>query len=419
MTGLGELRSAMPVDATVGNVSDYRHSVWVGSVDIHNLSPDRDLRLEGGSRFGLARLLIWEDASVRGFVELAVVEGCVAARDLERAIAELPMTPRYLTNGTPMPISVIVCTRDRPDDLARSLAYLASIEYQNFEIVVVDSSSRTRATRDVVESLNLNKIRYLRLDLPGLARARNAGAEVAEYDCLAFTDDDTIVDKRWLAALNDGFAAASDVGCVTGLVASGQLVSESQHYFDRRVTWARNIKQTIFRLDEPPEGVPLFPFQFGAYGTGANFAIKRSLLRTLGGFDNALGVGSPTGSGEDTDLFIRVVLSQHAIVYQPNAVVWHKHRIDADALATQLENYGVGLGAVLAKLVCNPKARRLMGPLAIGGTLHALKMVRVSDRAGEMPGGSKHSLKELRGIMRGPWALRRARRADAARGKMS
>ena len=247
-------------------------------------------------------------------------------------------------------------------------------------------------------------------------RARNAGARAAKFGHLAFTDDDVLVDSRWLSALGQGFADDSDVGCVTGMVATGQLESRSQRYFDQRVAWGGSVHVTRFRLDDPPTGFPLFPFQFGAYGTGANFAVKRSLLFQLGGFDEALGVGSPTGGGEDIDWFLRVILKGHTLLYQPDAVVWHKHRIDDEGLATQLENYGVGLGAVIGKLAADPKALRAMAPLMGRAVLHTWKILRVKDSGtvSTEKVGSANAFREFHGILRGPWALHQARRDRVA-----
>ena len=270
---------------------------------------------------------------------------------------------------------------------------------------------------DLVEPMADRGVRYVRADLPGLSRARNAGARAATYGHLAFTDDDVLVDRRWLSALGQGFADDPDVGCVTGMVATGQLESRSQRYFDQRVAWGGSVRVTRFKLDDPPTGFPLFPFQFGAYGTGANFAVKRSLLFVLGGFDEALGVGSPTGGGEDIDWFLRVILEGQTLLYQPDAVVWHKHRIDDEGLATQLENYGIGLGAVLAKLAADPKALRAMAPLMGRAVLHTWRILRVKDNGTESTEkmGSGNAYREFRGILRGPWALHEARRDRVAR----
>jgi GT2 family glycosyltransferase len=410
----GWLRPVLPFPITSQGSSGSNGAVWVGSLDVSDLELDRDLRLEGGRRFGKARLLIWECDRVQGFVEVNVTFGRITAEDLQSALMFLPRRRHEAAHVPALPMSVIVCTRDRPIDLSRCLAALLDLEYPHFEVIVVDNAPTTNVTRDIVESLADKGVRYLRVDMPGLSRARNAGVRASQYDYLAFTDDDVVVDRRWLEALGQGFAVDQDIGCVTGLVATGQLESRSQRYFDHRATWAGNTQVTMFRLDDPPAGFPLFPFQFGSYGTGANFAAKRSLLFELGGFDEALGIGSPTGGGEDIDWFVRVVLKGHALLYQPDAVVWHNHRIDDEGLSAQLENYGLGLGAVLAKLAGNPKARHAMAPLLVRAALHAWRMLKVQDTTAEED-GSGDAYREFRGILKGPWALRRARRHSLPR----
>jgi GT2 family glycosyltransferase len=409
------LHPSFPPPTSLQALDTFGAAMWIGSLHVSSAGAARDLKLEGGDRFSKARLLIWESGLVQGFIEVEVSDGTIAARDLESALASLPRRRHEPLEVPVIPISIIVCTRDRPEDLTRCLDALFQLQHPEFEIIVVDNAPATEATRLLVEPMESKGVRYLRADLPGLSRARNVGAREARFGHLAFTDDDVLVHEGWLTGLSQGFAVGPDVGCVTGLVATGQLESRSQHYFDQRVAWGSNTERTVFSLANPPAGVPLFPFQFGAYGTGANFAVKRSLLFELGGFDEALGVGSPTGGGEDIDWFVRVVLKGHTLVYQPDAVVWHKHRIDDDGLSTQLENYGLGLGAVLAKLAADPRALRAMAPLAIPALVHTRKMLTVKEtgadpKSKKVPVGSGNAFKEFRGILRGPWALHRARR---------
>jgi GT2 family glycosyltransferase len=409
------LSPSFPLPATPPGNRAFDGAVWIGSFEVGNAEPTPDLQLEGGQRFSKARLLIWDADRVQGFVEVPVSAGTVAAADLEREVAALPRRTTDVIRVPLPPISVIVCTRDRPEDLSECLAALFDLKYPELEIIVVDNAPATDATRILVEPMADRGVRYIRADLPGLARARNVGARIARYGHLAFTDDDVIVDTRWLEALGQGFADHPDAGCVSGMVATGQLESRSQHYFDQRVGWSENIQVTRFNLDDPPVGFPLFPFQFGAYGTGANFAVKRSVLFELGGFDEALGVGSPTGGGEDIDWFVRVVLSGQTLLYQPDAVVWHKHRIDDASLATQLENYGVGLGAVITKLAANPKALRAMAPLMGRAVVHTWKILRVKETAQASEKVSTgNAYREFRGMLRAPLALHRARRDRVA-----
>ena len=78
------------------------------------------------------------------------------------------------------PISVIVCTRDRTEQLNRCLNELLSVKYPEYEIIVVDNAPSDERTAKLVE--NLDSVRYVREDNPGLDWARNRGIEEAKYE---------------------------------------------------------------------------------------------------------------------------------------------------------------------------------------------------------------------------------------------
>src|SRR3954465_15357012 len=125
-----QITSAMGVDSEGENPGAYADAVWVGSVDLEFLTPGQDLRLAGGGGFRRARLLVWADDAVRGFVELDVTESIVPWEAFEAGVDALPSStlgPRSARVATPT--SVIVCTRDRPDDLARCLQALLRLDY--------------------------------------------------------------------------------------------------------------------------------------------------------------------------------------------------------------------------------------------------------------------------------------------------
>ena len=174
---------------------------------------------------------------------------------------------------------------------------------------------------------------------------------------MAFTDDDVIVDKYWLAELAAGFES-EDVACVSGLVAAGELRTPAQRYFEGRVAWSKNLRPRRFSVLEPPVDLPMFPFSVGEFGTGANFAVRRTAALALGGFDTCFGVGTATGGGEDLDFFTRVLFAGQTLVMQPSAIIWHRHRVDVAELRAQARGYGMGLGAWLAKVALDPTMRR-------------------------------------------------------------
>lgn len=102
-------------------------------------------------------------------------------------------------------VSVVIPTCRRPDLLHRCLEAVLgqSLDPHGFEIVVVDDA-HDDVTRALVATLQpaggMPRLRYMRPpNGRGPAIARNAGWRAASAPLIAFTDDDTVPDKEWLA----------------------------------------------------------------------------------------------------------------------------------------------------------------------------------------------------------------------------
>ena len=400
------IEAAMP---STGDV-EWSGALWIGAVDDVELASGRQvLPLIAGYR--VARLLVRSGRHPRGFVEADIVDGRVDVVALNAAIARLPLAAPGRPGLRPA-ISVVLCTYDRPLQLAAALRSVLGLDYPTFEIVVVDNHPQSGLTAAVVAGFDDERIRLVGEPRAGLARARNAGALASSFATIAFTDDDVVIDSQWLLGVADGFAAGNDVVCVCGIVPSGEIRSPSQAYFDRRVSWARNCTPELFSLAGPRPDEPLFPFQVGRFGTGANFAVRRSSLIALGGFDEGLGVGSRCGGGEDIDLFTRVLLAGHQLAYEPTALVWHRHRSDLASLTEQVANYGTGLGAWLGKLALRPRTLAMMLRRAAPGILHLSRVTRLPTPVVGLPPEHDDLWRiERRAVLLGPFALLRARLA--------
>lgn len=102
-------------------------------------------------------------------------------------------TNNFMNNKRPI-VSVIIPTYNRAHLLGRAVGSIINQTYRDFELIIVDDGS-TDNTRDVVESVNDNRIKYIRLDRnKGAAAARNAGIEVVKGEFIAFQDSD----DEWL-----------------------------------------------------------------------------------------------------------------------------------------------------------------------------------------------------------------------------
>jgi len=401
--------TGIPAVLPSGGGPTYPDATWVAAIDETELAGP--ITLSGLSGYRAARLLVRSGRVPRGFVELAVHDGRVDPAALARAVAGLP-PGRAPSAGPCPPISVVLCTYDRPALLATALQSLVELDYPEFEIVVVDNHPQSGLTPPVIAALGDVRVRLVTEPRRGLARARNRGVLAARHGLVAFTDDDVLLDRWWLRGVADGFAAGADVACVTGIVASGEIGSPAQAYFDRRVSWATRCQPDLFSLRRERPDEPLFPFQVGRFGTGANFAVRVDALFALGGFDERLGVGSAAGGGEDIDLFVRILLAGHELAYAPTALVWHRHRRDVASLSRQITDYGTGLGAWMTKLALDRQTLRMMCRRLWPGLVHYRRIT--ADRS---PGAAGpidlHRLGriERRAVLRGPVALLRAHRA--------
>jgi hypothetical protein len=169
----------------------------------------------------------------------------------------------------------------------------------------------------------------------------------------------------------------------------------------------------VFSLSSVRRSEPLFPFQVGMFGTGANFALRREVVVALGGFDEALGVGSRVGGGEDIDMFVRVLLAGHQLVYEPAALVWHRHRADLESLTLQMNDYGRGLGAWITKLATNPRTLPMVARRVVPALRHLRRVTKPQTQALSPSRQGSMSRIERRAVLDGPLALARARLSGA------
>jgi GT2 family glycosyltransferase len=421
-------------------------AVLVGQVELSEGVGDIAAPARPGPPYAAVRLLVRLHGQPLGFVTLPLVDGRLAASAIAEQVSgqlrshvnahlvEDALEPvasitvagvgavrdpccRRRPAGGPggPPVTVVVATRDRPQSLARCLRALTALTYARFEVVVVDNAPSTRETLAVVQQQSGQdaRVRYVRELRPGVSCARNRGLGEARGELVAFTDDDVVVDPGWLDGVLRGFDRSPSVACVTGLVPSARLDTAEQRYFDRRVSWALGCTPRRYDRHGDLEASPLYPYTAGQFGTGANFAFRTAVLRNLGGFDEALGPGTPTAAGEDLDLFVRTILAGHTIAYEPAAIAWHHHRDELGQLRHQLFNYGVGLAAFATKYLSDRRTARDVLVRLPGGLRHLRGIAKRVERPAELPRTVLTA--ELLGLAWGPIAYGLGRRRHRRR----
>ena len=244
-------------------------------------------------------------------------------------------------------------------------------------------------------------LRYVREERPGLDWARNRGIAEAQYDLVAFTDDDARPDKNWLKGISRAFADP-EVMAVTGPVAPAELDTAAQNLFEFGYGgMAHGFRRRFIRRADLR---PIALLAASSFGVGANMAYRRELFSRIGAFDVALDVGTPSGGGGDVEMFHRVVANGHTLVYEPNALVWHCHRRDYRALKRLLYQNGRSYACYL--LTC-ARSRTVAWPTIVYYALRSWIWGWIGNRLIRPKGFPRHLMvQELRGALSGLAAYR-------------
>lgn len=349
-----------------------------------------------------------------GHAWLPVLNGTITSATLQAHILDnllLEFSRRWVdhhlssSSDGPVPTpsaTVAICTRDRPDDVARALPALAGLEGGPYNILVVDNCPSSGATRAIVAGWP--EVEYIREDRPGLNAARNRALREARTDIVAFSDDDAAPEPGWLQALLRNFDHRLVLGAA-GLTLPLELETDAQEWFERYTPFGRGYFRRVF---DPAD---CSPHAAGKVGAGANMALRRDVLELVGPFDEALDAGTPTRSGGDHEMFSRILARGYRMIYDPAAVSHHRHRRSWEQLRSTVEGYGIGVYATWTARIVQDFDLSVLKEAARWFTrTQAPGLLRALARRPDAPPLDLVAA-ELAGCARGPFAWRQSRRA--------
>lgn len=324
-----------------------------------------------------------------------------------------PACQRFSTGVSADQVTVVVSTTGASPVLVDLVRSLVSAHLEPAEVVLVDHDPAAKVVarrlgREFADSPV--PVRIVPSDRRAAAHARNIGSAEVATPVVAFLNDHVVPDPGWLDGLVRGFGRDDRVQCVTGPIMPASLDTAAQVRMHQLGWLGGDITARLFDLSENAVEHPLYPYLAGAYGSGANFAVRRETLGELGGFDERLGPGTAIRRGEDDDLLIRMVLAGHLLAYEPQAlVVDHVRASDAD-LRSAVFGHGLGLGAALWKQASGKDAKREMARLAFQSMRYVLD--GSSSGTGRFHGKAYPAslrMAELAGIMTAPVSYARTR----------
>ncbi|MEB3233454.1 MAG: glycosyltransferase [Leptolyngbyaceae bacterium] len=290
---------------------------------------------------------------IKGWIAEAIAPKLLQESIREELLSTLPdSTPDYPS------FTVAICTKDRPDNVARLLRSLIPLQQETgptpFEILIVDNAPSDDRTQAIVAPFP--SVRYTREPKAGLDFARNCALHQASGEWLAFLDDDVVVDRQWFRGWREAWAENPDAAAFTGLVLPYEMETAAQILFEQRGGFGRGFEKIRYGAQLP--GNPLYPCGAGIFGAGCNMAFKRQVFIDLGGFDDAPDTGRPLPGGGDLDSFYRVVRAGYPLVYEPQYAVYHQHRRELHQLQHQYWTWGLGFMAFVVKSMQTDPERR-------------------------------------------------------------
>jgi glycosyltransferase involved in cell wall biosynthesis len=283
----------------------------------------------------------------------------------------------------PSPISVLICTRNRPDDLVHALPGVFAQSYEDYEIVLVDQSTNDESERRVLSAYGGDpRLRYIRTPTVGLSIARNIALSEARNEICAFTDDDCDVPSCWVTGVAAAYAEHPDTDVLFSpvhippdLLGKDDLRFPCLYFNDSRVLRRYEI-----------------------FGMGANMSMRKSFWERVGPFDPMLGPGACMPGSDEHDWLYRAHRLRASIRLDPGNPIEHRAWRSSDQWMRLTDTYAFGDGAFAMKhLRCGDAAALPMVARRIF-YIGARGLLRVAQRK-----DARYEFHYVRGYWKGLW----------------
>ena len=259
---------------------------------------------------------------------------------------------------SPEPISAIIPTVGRPQQLKLCLESLAKQTIPVSEVIIVhcesDSETKSLANDPCWTRAGMN-VRYFHYDERNCAKQRNFAIERATHENLLLIDDDIEVEPQWSAELFKPIWANPNVAATMGSLVNQPMPSPTflwrlyrllLHGRQKGLAPGHIVGAVL------PNGFPVDarkPIPCEWIGGGAS-AIRRSAFNSVGGFAAFFTGSSP---GEDLDLGYRLS-RKWRVYYVPTARCIHhqassgRERVDQHQYLSMRSRFGI-LKATMGK----------------------------------------------------------------------
>jgi len=210
-------------------------------------------------------------------------------------------------------LSVIICTYNRDQHIARALQSLTEQDFDKsaYEIIVVDNNS-TDSTPEIIKRFKdkhpEHQIVLAKESRQGLSYARNKGIELAKGTYISYIDDDGIARPDYVSQIKKYTEQFPDDVAFGGKVLP-------KYETGKEPDWMSSYIERIISIVDLGDEVKTLK---KIYPVGCNMIFKKTLFDKIGGFNTALKLRS-----DDKYIFFKIREHSYRVLYLPEVVVWH------------------------------------------------------------------------------------------------
>jgi len=220
-------------------------------------------------------------------------------------------------------VSVIIVNFNGKKNLEKCLESLMKVDYENFEVILVDNNS----TDDSIEFVKnvYPSIMIIKLDKNyGYAEPNNIGAKNSKGDFYLFLNNDTIVNSDFINEMLDVLKQDSKIAiCQSLLLNPNGDVDSIGDFMD-------NLGRAYSSRDKVSEEKKILSAR------GASMMVRKDSFWDLGGFDKNF-----FASFEDVALGLMAWIYGYKVVLAPKSIVYHTVSQTVKELSSEVQFHGV------------------------------------------------------------------------------
>jgi GT2 family glycosyltransferase/glycosyltransferase involved in cell wall biosynthesis len=222
---------------------------------------------------------------------------------------------KYTNKEPKEPVSIIICTKDKPELIIKCVESILKYTNGIFEILIHDTGSTDRNVLAYYERIKSHKnIQIFKSNLAtfNFSIANNMILKYAKYNTLLFLNNDTLVNPTWLSEM---LKVLQDEK--VGIVGS-KLLFPNKTIQHAGVMVGNNGLAGHLYIGKPFNYKPANYAREVSAVTGACLMIKRDIFEKVGKFDEKYII-----EFQDVDLCMKVRRMGYKVIYQPKSIVYH------------------------------------------------------------------------------------------------